>query len=55
MNNFFKLFSFFKYLFFLFSCSFNNPGDIFQDKAEELEKRKEKKNSKLVFSESKKI
>ena len=55
MVNFFRLFSFLNIFFFLFSCSFNNPGDIFQDKAKELEKEILKKNSTLVFSESKKF
>ena len=55
MVNFFRLFSFIIPILFLLSCSFNNPGDFFHDKAEELEKEVLKKNSKLVFTESKKF
>ena len=55
MVNFFRLFSFIVPIFFLASCSFNNPGDIFKDKAKELEKEILKKNSTLIFTESKKF
>ena len=55
MVNFFRLFSFIIPIFFLVNCSFNNPGDFFRDKAKELEKEVLKKNSKLVFTESKKF
>ena len=54
MVNFFRLFSFVISILFLSSCSFNNPGDIFKDKAKELEKEILKKNSTLIFTESKK-
>ena len=55
MVNFFRLFSFAIPILFLVSCSFNNPGDFFQDKVKELEKEILKKNSTLVFTESKKF
>ena len=55
MVNFFRLFSFVISILFLSSCSFNNPGNFFQDKAKELEKEILKKNSELVFTESKKF
>ncbi len=55
MVNFFRLFSFVISILFLSSCSFNNPGNFFQDKAKELEREILKKNSELVFTESKKF
>jgi len=55
MVNFFRLFSFIIFIFFLVSCSFNNPGNIFKDKAKELDKEILKKNSKLIFTEAKKF
>jgi len=50
----FKLF-YFIIIFILASCSFKNPGGFFEDRLQELEEEIAKKNSKLVFSESKKF
>ena len=55
MVNFYKLFCLIVYITFLSSCSFNNSSKFFQNKTEELEKEILKKNTKLVFTESKKF
>ena len=52
----FKLFYFFILIIFVLSnCSFKNPGGFFEDRLKELEEEIAKKNSKLVFTESKKF
>ena len=52
----FKLFYYFIFLIFLLSnCSFKNPVGFFDDRLKELEDEVAKKNSKLIFTESKKF
>ena len=55
MASLIKLFYFFIFIFILPSCSFKNPAGFFEDQQKELEKEIAKKNSKLVFIESKKF
>ena len=54
MLKFFGLFYFIIFIFFLSGCSLKNPG-FFKDRLKELEAEIAKKNSRLVFSESKKF
>ena len=49
------IFYLFIFIFFLNSCSFQNTGGLFKDRIKELETEIAKKNSKIVFSESKKF
>jgi len=55
MFKFFRLFYFIIFIFFLSSCSFKDPSGFFEDRLKELEEEVAKKNSRLVFSESKKF
>ncbi len=55
MIRFLKLFLLVNSLLFLANCSFSNPGDFFEDRVKELEKEILQKNSKLVFSRTKKF
>ena len=53
-----RILSLFIYIIFLFlitNCSFKNPGGFFDNRLEELEKEITLKNTKLVFSKSKKF
>ena len=55
MFKFFRLFYFIIFIFFLSNCSFKDPSGFFEDRLKELEAEIAKKNSRLVFSESKKF
>jgi len=55
MIRFLKLFLLVNSLLFLANCSFSNPGNFFEDRVKELEKEILQKNSKLVFSRTKKF
>ena len=55
MLKIFKLLTFINIIVLFTSCSFNNPGGFFEDETVNLEKKLLEKNSKLVFSETKKF
>ena len=55
MVNLFKLFAYITLSILLTSCSFNNTGGFFDNRYYDLEQEVLKKNSKLVFAETKKF
>ncbi len=55
MTKILKLSLYLLFLFFFYSCSFQNSGGFFESRIEQFEKELERKNSKLVFLPQKKF